>query len=147
MAFEASSQIPTYAYERARALANRMKNFLTTQRNIFVQSGDMDQIIEVLKKLNEYNTDFSDFSSVPGIAQYAKDQQDDQAYNVVGEFNAMVTAVVSARDWIVVNMPDDGTYLLGHTIELDGSVTPRPFTSGQLSGLVTELDAVIATVA
>lgn len=85
--------------------------------------------------------------AVPGIADYAKEQYDDPAYDVIAEFNTMETAAEAVRDWVVANFPKDGDgYVLKEKYQADGLIVQRMFTPAQTAGLRTELDAFILTV-
>ena len=89
-------------------------------------------------------------SSLPGMAQYARDQENDQTYDVIAEFTAMRTAAVAPVDWVFNNFPKDAqapNYILKDILAADGSITVRQFTSAQTTGLQTALDDLIAAIA
>ena len=47
----------------------------------------------------------SDTTVYPGIVQYARDQVNDQTYNVVQGFLDMKNACISMKDWLLANVP------------------------------------------
>lgn len=110
-----------------------------------VQSG---QIISVYQSLRQDRAALVTASSTPGLAQYAKDQKNNQGLDIVAEFNAMISAIDTATAWIDANFPKDpGTgSLLERTLSSEGPVE-RTFTTAQLAGFRTQLDSVIATIA
>ena len=94
------------------------------------------------------NARFEQLKAVPGIAQYAKDQVDNQLIDIVAEFNAMQTAIVDVITWVTTNIPKDGSgYLLVRQIDVGNNIVDRQFTPAQSAGLRTQLDALLATIA
>lgn len=86
--------------------------------------------------------------ATPGIGPYAQEQVNDPTLDLAAEFTAMVNSITTCRNWIVNNVPRDaGGFFLGVTILSSGRYQWRVFTAAQLSGLVTQLDAVITTIA
>jgi hypothetical protein len=59
---------------------------------------------------------------------------------------ARITAAQACIAWIVANFPASGGFLQSHTLNADGSRTPRSFTSAQTAGLQTALTSFIATL-
>lgn len=76
-----------------------------------------------------------------GIGNYAKAQEDDPAYDVAAEFNAVIAAVESTRDWLINNVNTSSWV----TFSTSG-VAVKTFTSAQTAGARTQLDALIATI-
>lgn len=94
------------------------------------------------------NNQFNALKVAPGLAQYAKDQENDQAYDVVAEFNAMQTALQSVLTWMETNVPITNRSVAPvadwaneQTIQI-----ANIFTASQTSGLRTEMAALIATI-
>lgn len=85
-------------------------------------------------------------ASVPGLADFARAQKNDEELDVVAEFQAVLTTVAAVASWITTNFPKDGNgYLLARTLGDDGPVD-RQFTPAQTATLRTALDALIATI-
>lgn len=109
-----------------------------------VQSG---QILGVYQGLRQDRAALVAASATPGLAQYAKDQKNNQTLDVVAEFNGMVGAIDQVTAWIDSNFPKDTTTqaLLERTLGTEGPIE-RTFTTAQTAGLRTQLDSLIATI-
>ncbi len=104
-------------------------------------------ILEYHRELKAKMDRMNFLASTPGMAQYAKDQFDDQLFDVVAEFNAMTLAFQDTLDWIRTNLPvSAGGFVEEKMIEADDSVTAKTFTVGQTAGLRSQLDDLIATI-
>jgi len=89
---------------------------------------------------------YAEVKATPGIAQYARDQLNNQAFDVVTEFASHEAEVVACRDWIVANFPSTGGYLQILSFDVNGRYVYRTLTTAQTAGLRTQLDLLIATV-
>lgn len=105
------------------------------------------QILGVYQALRQDRAALVTAAGTTGLAQYAKDQKNNQSLDVVAEFNAMVAAIDQVTLWIDNNFPKDASTraLLERTLEAEGPVE-RTFTSAQTAGLRTQLDGLIATI-
>ncbi len=137
------------AYQRAQTEAIRVKAFATQARNaLLAGTVSANAIIQIMSNLKSTVEVWDSVSSVPGIAQYARDQEDDQTYDVVAEFTAMRAEAVASRDWIITNFPTSaGGFIEKDTLEADGAITVRQFTTAQTTGLQTALADLIAAIA
>lgn len=77
-----------------------------------------------------------------GIGNYAKAKENDPNYDVAAEFNAVVSAIETVRDWFVANINTTSWVTFSNS-----GVAVKTFTSGQTAGARTQLDALIATIA
>lgn len=105
-----------------------------------------DQIVGYASSLKQAQDLFAQMTATPGLAQYAKDLQEDQNYEIVTEYQTMNTQITATLVWISANLPSS---TFGHDIiriEADGSPTWRSFTPAQTAGFRTELDALAATI-
>jgi hypothetical protein len=59
---------------------------------------------------------------------------------------ASVTAAQNCIAWVITNFPNAGGFLQSHSLNADGSRTPRSFTPAQTAGLQTALTSFIATI-
>jgi len=137
------------AYAQAQAEATRLRSFsVNTQAALAAGNVSANAVIQALNTLTGSIAVFDAISGLPGMAQYARDQQDDQAYDVVAEFSAMRTEAIGARDWVITNFPTaPGTgEILKDTLENDGSITVRQFTPAQTAGLQSALGQLVATI-
>lgn len=106
-----------------------------------------DQIISMMRGLKTSLDIINAAKSAPGLAQYAKDQYWDAAFDIAAEINASVSAMNTAVLWIETNMPKDANgYLLKDRI-VNGNIENRVFTPAQLAGLKTQLNAILSTLA
>ncbi len=81
---------------------------------------------------------------VGGIQQYARDQLDDQTYDVGARFTDVQAAETALIAWILANYPASPSgHQLTSTFNPDGTSLEDVFTVAQLAGFVTEADAFI----
>lgn len=84
-------------------------------------------------------------AALPGIAQFARNVEQDQNYDPVTQYSAFKAAVEAVKDAIKNNFPVDGEgYLLEKQWAPDDTYTFRQFTGNQLTALANLLDAVVA---
>lgn len=146
MAFKASNTLPADAYNSVKGAAAQLKINMQSQVAYMAANGaDFGYLQGVYRTLERANNQFNALKATPGLAQFAKDQEDDQAYDVAAEFTAMQTAITSAMAWMVANVPTSATL---KTIDQWGDESPilDTFTPAQTAGLRTELQAVIGTI-
>jgi len=106
------------------------------------------------KEILDYNTQLADAldkfnksKSVPGILQYAKDQESDQNLDIAAEFTSMLNTCVNTRDWIVANFPADGSGNLSLLkFDVNGRFVFNTWPSAATAPLRTQLNALIATI-
>lgn len=101
-------------------------------------------LADQLAFLNIYGTFLG---AAQGGVAYAQAQVANGALDVVGTFNAMTTAITNTGAWIIANFPKDASNnLLFAQFTAQGRVQYTTFTPTQLAGLVTLLQALIATI-
>lgn len=97
----------------------------------------LDQLAGAISALNQWK-------AVAGLDAYATGQ------GYTGTLSADCSSSVSAAQtciaWVVANFPAASGFLQSHTLNADGSRTPRSFTPAQTSGLQTDMTAFIATI-
>lgn len=149
MAFKASNQIPADGYVKAKRVANALKGDMqgaiaTMQAGPVTGTYIRDAVYRVLAGAL---TVFNAVASIPNVAAYAQAQEDDDQYDVAAEFVAMVGAIEDAIAWIATNIPKDGGgFAAIQTWNANGTITERSFSAAATAGLVTELQAVTATI-
>ncbi len=88
--------------------------------------------------------------ATPGMADYAKEQFNDPAYDITTEFTAMMLEIDSLLAWLETNFPQDiSGLLLIWTFVGDGSgdVVSDTITDGaSLAALISKLDTLIAAI-
>lgn len=147
MAFRASNSLPDVGLDRAKGLALQMRTYLQ-QRNTQLQSATgADVVLAIMSDLRSYRLEFLSISAIPGIAAHARDLENDQNYDVVAEFQAMVTAIAAAVTEIINTFPKDASgFWLATQVAADGGFQYRTFSPANLAQLRTRITAVIASV-
>ncbi len=138
------------AYQKVQNESIRVKQFATGARNALIAGAvSANAVIQIMTNLKSSIEVWDSVSALSGIAQFAKDQEDDQTYDVVAEFLAMRTEAVAAVNWVFNNFPKDTTspnYILKDILAPDGSISVRQFTPAQTTGLQTALTDLIAAI-
>ncbi len=148
MAFLASNITPQLGYVEAKNIANFLKNYCSSRSTQFQLDTNADVILVTFHDLRRRKDELISIRSIPGIAQYAKDQEDDPAYDVVVEFDALIAAVEAVMSSIKTTFPTDvDGYLLEKQFNAQGTYDFQQFTGAQLATLRGLLDAVNAQVA
>ena len=149
MAFKATTLIPAQAFEQIRSQALSLKSYLTTARASMAAPISSALIaLEVIERLGQVIASMNALATTPGLAVYARDQVNDQSYDVAVEFDAMRVAMVAAKDNLAASFPKDASgFLLYQTLNANGTRATRTFTSAQMVSAVAAIDGVIATIA
>lgn len=148
MAFKATQLSPDEAYREIKRIARRVDE--VAAEAIAALAGDVnaDQIIGWAYRLRSRDNQISAVLAavdVPDLIQYARDQEDDQTYDVQAEFNAMSTQIGEVMSWVQTNFPANGGFLLSHSFGAEGLV-PRIFAPASTAGLLTEIQALDASI-
>lgn len=148
MSFPASQSLLVNALQRVQVAAWRLRKQVETIRNdAALGNVRRDRFIRLLIELSSAIGDFDAAAVVPGIAQYARDQFDDQTLDVAAEFATMRSATVSLRDWITASFPAGaGGAWLVHSYDSSGQPIALFFSQAQLAGFVTQADALLSTI-
>ena len=147
MAFRATNILPETGYDQVKKVATQLKRFSENRSADLTGGGNSDQLLGTVDTMLVFKEQFGSLASIPGIGDYAKEQEDDPAYDVAAEFLAMIALVDAVITTVTTGFPVDGSdFLLAYTFNPDGSQLPRTFTSGQTAGVVTALDAVVAGI-
>lgn len=146
--FKASVLISEQAFDRIRNEVAQSKAFLMNNRAAMVQATVLATVpLAVIQHFGQIIPSINALVLTPGLAQYAKDQTNDPSYDVVAEFNTMRNAMNSARDSLIATFPKDGNgFILYQTINANGTIATRTFTSAQLAAAVALVDSVIASI-
>jgi len=147
MSFKASNALPAHAYDEAKRVAVQLKNFCDARASNWAAGSNAAQILAAVDNLNAFKTRLETVSVTPGIAAYARDQENDQNYNVVSEFAAMRGALDTAITQIVAAVPKDANgYILMYEISANGDLIPRTFSGAALVNVIANLSAISATI-
>lgn len=136
------------AWQQARSVAASVK---ATANNILalIAAGPVSsiQLVGLPGYMNQQNTILTQCGAVSGIAAYAQAQVGNAGLNVPAAFSAMQTAMTNVSNWVTTNFPKDGSNnLLYQQYNGGGNFAYLSFTQAQLAGLVTVLNALVATI-
>lgn len=148
MAFKATQLNTSQAFDSLKRQAAASKVYLQGQRaKMVVNNCDAVVPLQTIQHFGQVNALMSVWAGTPGLAEYARSQYDDPAYDVVAEFQSMKNAIENARSTLTAMFPKDANgWLLYQAIQPDGSILNRTFTAAQLANAVTVIDAVLATI-
>lgn len=104
-----------------------------------------DYILRIHRDARAQDAVLAQVQSIPGIAQYARDQFDDATFDVAAEFLAARNAIQAVATQIETDLPVNGGFLQTHSFA-GGAYTPRTFTPAQTASLKATLDTVAALV-
>jgi len=133
------------AYEDAKGTAKSIKAYCQSRAALFASTTPADVIIGTGFDLNSWRTALQD-ASLSGIAQYARDQEDDQNYDVVGAFTAMTAAIDAYIAELVNVLPTANGFIQARTLNPDGTITVRQIPPAALTTLVSLLNAIVASI-
>lgn len=136
------------AYQAIKTQAAASKGYLIKQVALMQQvTCDAGIPLAVIQHFGSVIDRFNEWAATPGIAVYAQAQENDVNYNVVAEFNAMLSAFISVRDWLIGAFPKDGNGFLSYQVlNVSGQVSNRVFTQADLATAVTLIGTAIATI-
>ena len=147
MAFRATNILPEKGYDQAKKIATSLKRFSANRSADLVGGGDSDNVLGTVDTMILYKTQLNAVATIPGIGDYAKEQENDPTYDVAAEFIALLALVDAVITEVVSTFPVDGSgFLLAYTISPDGTQIPRTFNVAQMVDLRAALDAVDAGV-
>ena len=148
MAFRASNIVPEKGLERAKTQANYLRRKAGEKVSQFSSGANADDILALASNLRSVRNDLASLTSISGLAEYAREQENDSSYDIVAEFNALLALVDDVITEIVTTFPVDSSgYLLSHTIDTTGQRTSRTFSAAAISGVVSNLNALVAGIA
>ncbi len=154
MTFKTSNvrDTPAQQYKRALEVAFQLRANAVVYRDQAMAGSVrvMDLETGLLFILVETRIELQLARDIPGIVAYAKEQQDDPAYNIATEFIAMMAELDNILGWMEANFPQDPTgHLISKTFVGDGSGKVQSDTitnPASLTALATRLNALIVTI-
>ena len=143
-----TGQTAQEAFTDAKNIANGVKSAAQQHIAQFASTTNRDQVLALAVNLREWRIRLAAASQVPGVVQHARDQYDNQTYDVAAEFTAMLDAIDDVITGIVTAFPvaPSGGEVREKVLNADGSITMRTFTSAQLASLVTLLQTLDAAI-
>lgn len=122
--------------ESLKAMRDRSASNDIKRQNVFLM---MNTVANASIQLGSYTT-----ANVSGIGQYAKDQFNDQTYDIDAEIAAMQAGLDSIAQWIYDAFPKTGDNF--HIVQAD-AVTKQEvtttFNTSQTAGFRTEVDNIL----
>jgi len=135
------------AYANAQQESINVKSFATNHSTALAAGNVSANLVQsIMLRMKSAIELWDSVSGLSGMQQYARDQEDDQAYDVVAEFLVMRGAAVDVRDEVIATMPSASGFIQKDTYELDGAITVRSFTNVQTSALQTLLTTLANTI-
>lgn len=107
---------------------------------------DTNFVFNLLDALNGLIAGLNSVKTTAGLDAYATAQVPGYAGTMTADITATISAAQSSIDWVVANFPASGGFLLGHTLNPDGTRTSRTFTAAQTTGFRTALNNLLATI-
>jgi hypothetical protein len=146
MAFRATNVLPSTAYDLVRRAAVQLRvNLQAINVRLAAEAADYDYLKSIYRTLDRADDQFNTLKTTPGLEQYAKDLEVDQAYDVVAEFSAMQASIGAAKTWMEGNVPTNVTIKDPSTWD-DTTMISNTFSPAQTAGLRTQLTLVIAEI-
>ena len=147
MAFRATNILPETGYDQAKKVATQVKRFSQNRSSDLVAGGDSDQILGTADTMLIFKGQLTALTTIPGIGDYAKEQENDPTYDVAAEFTAMLALIDDVIATVTSGFPVDGSdFLLAYTFNPDGSQAPRSFTAPATVTIRAALDALDAGI-
>lgn len=129
-----------FAYQTLKQIVGNLKQ--QTQR-LSAQSsaGNVGarRLAEYASYLRDVKVDLAKYINTPGLDQYVKDEKNDQTYDLMAEYTALVAKIDAVIAWMVTNWPSADLIVLN----ADGSFNYRQFTPAQTTTLRAELGTLI----
>lgn len=146
MAFK-TQRTPAEALRDAKTLAATVKAHAQSRVTLFSSPVERAVVLSLVQILHNWRAEFEAIALIPGIAQYARDQFDDQDYDIVAEFQAMVGAMDDVITNITSTFPkSDSGEIEDRVLNSNGTITQRTFTAAQLSTLRGLLETLVAAI-
>lgn len=146
MAFRAGNIVASKGYTRAKEVATHVKAYVQRRIGNIQNGAGTDLLLSIYFDLYRAREELDGIRTVPGIAEYAKSQEDDSAYDVGAEFNAMISAIDAATSYIESALPTDGAGWLLERKLSNGAHIHRQFTAAQLSTLAALLQDIDSSI-
>lgn len=146
MAFKASNILPVTSYEGLKRRITILKSQLEAA-NADMLAGPIDyEFIHILYSgISGISIYLDEVKSTPGLSQHAKDQENDQDYNVVAEFVSLESSVDSALLWMQNNIPLSVTLTPIQSWSTQSRIS-NTFNTAQTAALRSQIQAIINSI-
>lgn len=140
MAFKASQLSLQQGLTQALDVAGQEKRTLNAWKTQLAGNITGLDAVAMLANLDRVLPIFAQVSALPGLAVYAKAQFGNDTYDVAAEFNTMVSALTAIKTWLTTNIPANAVSIS------NGSLVGATYTPAQTAGLLSLVNAAIATI-
>jgi hypothetical protein len=136
------------ALDNAMTAAAQVKNLATGYAQQAASQGlNAQQIWGLTGQLSGFNQSLTIYAAVPNLGSFAQTALGSATLDIVAAFNTMQSAIVSTVQWVSTNFPvDAGGYLQYAKSDGNGNLLYTQFTPAQLTGFVTVLNSLAATI-
>jgi hypothetical protein len=147
MAYRADSRLPAKELPKLNdqilSIRNRLIQYIAESA-----SGEIgyEYIHQLYSDIAGVSTSIDNVKNIPGILQYAKDQEDDQAYDVVVEFTALESALDSTKAWLEAGVPLNVTLRPISEWSTNSRIS-NTFTIAQTAQLRSRLQSIVDLIA
>lgn len=148
MAFLTSTQTLSQAWEDAQSIARQLKSAAQAMKDTSLGAATAStRVLHFERELRSYHGKLAVIGALPDITEYVTALPDTPlGYDVALEFTTMQNTIAATVTWIRNNFPKEiGGYLLAQTWGANGPVD-RTFTSAELAGLRTQIDALLVYI-
>ena len=136
-----TEQTPDEVWTQIRQYARNLKAFAASRSTEFSAGTTRERVLRVYTTLIAYEVQLNARKDVPGLREYVRMLKNDPANDVVADVVATLAALSTVIDNIFAIFPKSGNAPLVMTMTRAG-VEDKNLTATQLSGVITDLDAV-----
>lgn len=133
------------AWASARSTGSKLKR-MATQLKAASLAGPVkaQQILDFLAQLHTQRTRLATIQAIDGLDAYVVTRH--PLLVATTEIGGVIAGIDAIVAWMVGAFPSNGTYILQRILGGDGLTSDRDFSTAQLAGLRTQLDALLATI-
>ena len=137
----------SYALNLVQGYAAQIKDRATSAVAVMT-AGSVDTIFifSLLDALNGLISNLNAVKNIVGLDAYATSQVPGYIGTMSSDITATINAAQACIDWVVANFPASAGFLLGQSLNANGTRTQRSFTTAQTAGLQTALNSLLATI-
>jgi len=151
MAFPSNSKFSlSYRWEAVKNVAGTLKN----KCNAIAIAGTLSrkQVLDFGNYLADCVLSFDNLTAnavADGLVAYAQQQENDPGLDVVANYSAMRSAIVSAQDWLVANFPRDAANNLVVFANFDANkrYSDIALTTQERTAFQSQVSSIAATIA
>ena len=143
MTVKATNVVPQEAYQQYRQICAQLKLDAQGYVSSYTSGAQADDVLACLAYLRQIRETLATLAAVPGILQAGRDFEQDQSYDLVGEY-------VTLRGLLITAIDSASTQLSSATPLISGVADGVPswvsFNASQATTLVANLSAIDAQI-